>query len=273
MACKSIRKEDLNIYFVFLLPIVLLVYILFFWKWQKHTQSFYPKDRPLLFGHRGSPTKRTENTIPSFEKAIEQGVDGLEFDIRLTKDKKIIIFHDKDLKRLAGEDKKIQHLTGKQLQEINLEQNEKIPLLNEIVPLIEKVNVVNIEIKSDGLFQGHSIVTPLIQFLDKQQIDNKCIISSFNPLIILQLKLRRKKTIIGYLYNRNQTLHQWNNLVWMIRIRPDNLHIHYSLLDLWIVSWARGKGMKINSYTINERKVYENAKIDGVFTDNIEYLK
>ena len=143
---------------------------------KKNIQNFYPKDRPLIFGHRGSPTKIIENTIASFKKATEQGVDGLEFDIRLSKDKEIVIFHDSDLKRLAGVDKKIKHLTAQELKDTKLKQNEKIPLLEEIVPLIEKIKVVNIEIKSDGLFQGHSIVTPLIQFLDKQNIDEKCIV-------------------------------------------------------------------------------------------------
>ena len=63
--------------------------------------------------------------------------------------------------------------------------------------------------------------------------------------------------------------------MWMIRIKPDALHIHYSLLDSWVVGWAKNKGMKINSYTINNAEIYRKVKpkIDGVFTDNIEYIK
>ena len=91
--------------------------------------------------------------------------------------------------------------------------------------------------------------------------------------ILLRLKLKRPQTIIGYLYNRNIYFHQWHNMVWIIRVRPESLHIHYSLLDSWIVRWARKKGMRINSYTINDKKIYEKVKIDGAFTDNIEYLK
>ena len=62
----------------------------------------------------------------------------------------------------------------------------------------------------------------------------------------------------------------------MICCRPDNLHIHFELLDHWIILWARKKGLIINSYTINSQYVYEKAKkkkIDGVFTDNIEHIK
>ena len=54
---------------------------------------------PIIIGHRGSPNIITENTIPSFQKAIDQGVEGLEFDIRLSKDKQIVVFHDETLKR------------------------------------------------------------------------------------------------------------------------------------------------------------------------------
>ena len=59
----------------------------------------------------------------------------------------------------------------------------------------------------------------------------------------------------------------------MLRVQPENLHIHYSLLDSWIVRWARKKGMHINSYTINDKKIFDKAEINGAFTDNIEYIK
>ena len=133
--------------------------------------------------------------------------------------------------------------------------------------------MLNVEIKSEGLFKGHNILKPLIEFLNKHQIDDKCIISSFNPLILMRLRLQRPETVIGFLYNRNRLFHGWDNMIWMFRVQPENLHIHYSMLSHWIVKWARNKGMRINSYTINDKKVFDSADIDGAFTDNIEYLK
>ena len=118
--------------------------------------------------------------------------------------------------------------------------------------MLEKIKVINIEIKSDGLFQGHAILNPLVAFLNKHQIDDKCIISSFNPLILMRLRLQRPETVIGFLYNRKRLFHAWDNMIWMLRVQPENLHIHYSMLDHWIINWARKKGMRINSYTIND---------------------
>ena len=74
--------------------------------WKKNKQDYYSSKKPIVFGHRGSPTYKTENTIDSFKKALDQKVDGLELDVRTTKDKKVVIFHDSNLLRLAGIKKK-----------------------------------------------------------------------------------------------------------------------------------------------------------------------
>ena len=176
-----------NVFLLFCIPLAIMYYIVFVWQWKKNSQNFYLESRPFVFGHRGSPTHITENTLPSFEKAMDQGADGIELDIRLSKDKQMVIFHDSDLNRLANVNKKIQELTYKQLQKIKLEQNQTIPLLKDIVVLLDKIKVLNIEIKSEGPFKGHQIIKPLIQFLDEHSIDQKCIVSSFNPLILLRI--------------------------------------------------------------------------------------
>ena len=256
-----------------------MIYMIFIWQWKKNCQPFYNEEKTLIFGHRGSPLLITENTLPSFQKAIDQKIDGLEFDIRLSVDGQIVIFHDTDLSRLSNQSDKISKLTLAELQAVELKGSENdlqgvyIPSLNDIIPLLNYIKVLNIEIKSDGLFKGHGILKPLINFLNKHQIDKKCIISSFNPLILMRLRLQRPETVIGFLYNRNRVFHGWDNMIWMFRVQPENLHIHYSMLNHWIVKWARTKGLRINSYTINDKKVFDNANIDGVFTDNIEYIK
>ena len=258
------------------------IYLLFAWKWPKKEQKFYLNERPIIFGHRGAPTQATENTLLSFTRALDQGVEGFEFDIRLTSDGEIVIFHDDSLLRMCGSNIKISDLSYEALQghylkkEKNQEENVTIPLLEEAAESIDRAKVVNIEIKSDALFDGHAIIKPLIEFLDVAKIDDKCIVSSFNPLILLKLKYKRAQTAIGLLYTRKIYLHSLYNMLWILICRPDNLHIHCDFLDFWIVRWAKLKGMRINSYTINNKEGYEKAKelkADGVFTDNIEYLK
>ena len=245
--------------------LVCCVYFIFRRKWKKNTQKFYPTNRLFIFGHRGSPLLTTENTILSFKKALDQGVDGLEFDVRCTKDKKVIIFHDSDLNRLAGLNKKIKNLTYKELQEINLKRGEKIPLLDDFEELLDKKVVINIEIKSDSFFSGYGAVSPILLFIEKHNLQNRCIVSCFNPLVLIKLKAKRPQTIIGYLYNTSVPLHGWCNVIWMRSVRPDNLHVHYDFLDTWAVRWAKKQGIKVNSYTVNDRKTYEKIKKLNVY--------
>ena len=108
--------------------------------------------------------------------------------------------------------------------------------------------------------------------LVKNSIEKKCIVSCFNPLVLLKIKFKKPEIILGYLYNQNVPFHSWHNFVWINRVKPDNLHIHFSLLNSWVVSWARKKNLKINSYTINSRKTYKLANVDGVFTLSLIHI-
>jgi glycerophosphoryl diester phosphodiesterase len=87
-------------------------------------------DRIFVFGHRGAMGYCPENTIPSFKKAVEFKV-GIETDIRLTKDKKVICFHDPAIK-IKNQWIKIKDLTYKELNSIRFENEKKVPLLKDV---------------------------------------------------------------------------------------------------------------------------------------------
>ena len=256
-----------------------MIFLIFFWNWRKNPQPYYNTPETLVFGHRGSPDIITENTLPSFKTALAQGVDGIELDVRMSRDGQIVIFHDKELSRLSDRSENIKDLSLAEIQCIELNKQARqteevyIPSLSDIVPILNHVKVLNIELKSDFFFDGHAILRPLVDFLNKYELDDKCIVSSFNPMLLMRLRIARPQTVIGFLYNRNRMFHGWDNMIWIFRVQPENLHIHYSMLNHWIVRWARKKGMRINSYTINDKEVFSSVDIDGVFTDNIEYLK
>lgn len=77
------------------------------------------KKFPLIIAHRGSSAIAPENTLGAFRQAIEDGADGLEFDVRLTKNGIPVVFHDPTLKRIAGRNLKIINLTSDELQSID----------------------------------------------------------------------------------------------------------------------------------------------------------
>lgn len=77
------------------------------------------QQRPLIIAHRGASAHAPENTFAAFQVAIEIGADGIEFDVRLSRDGVPVVFHDEDLKRIAGRPEKINVMTAAELGEID----------------------------------------------------------------------------------------------------------------------------------------------------------
>ena len=74
----------------------------------------------IPFAHRGGSYDFCENTLDAFNKSINLGYNHIETDVRHTKDNKLVIFHDADLKRLCKLDIKINDLEYRDLKKFNL---------------------------------------------------------------------------------------------------------------------------------------------------------
>lgn len=104
-----------------------------------------------IIGHRGAAGLALENTIVSIKLAKLLGVDAIELDVRLTKDKQVVICHDDDLSRVSHSTKKLSELTAEGIKDIPLYDVEsRVPLLSEALELIDDTPVI-IEIKEAGM--------------------------------------------------------------------------------------------------------------------------
>ena len=121
---------------------------------------------PLIIGHRGAKGLAPENTLPAFRAGMAAGADGVEFDVQRTVDGHLVVFHDDDLKRLAGVDGRIVKRTLAMLRELDVGRyagaqyaGEIIPTLDEVLDALPDDCFLNIEAKrfrmrSDGLETG-----------------------------------------------------------------------------------------------------------------------
>ncbi len=92
----------------------------------------------LLVGHRGAAAYEPENTIRSFDAGIRMGANAIEFDTRLTKDRKLAVFHDKTLERTTNGKGNMRDYTLKELQKLDAGKGEQIPTAEEAVEFITK---------------------------------------------------------------------------------------------------------------------------------------
>lgn len=103
-----------------------------------------------LYAHRGyhnNKSKAPENSLPAFKRAVQKGY-GIELDVQLTKDMVPVVFHDYDLNRACGVDKKVADLTYKELKEYKLfRSEERIPTFHEVLNVIGGKVPVIIELK------------------------------------------------------------------------------------------------------------------------------
>ena len=145
--------------------------------------------KTLVLGHRGLPTKYRENTIASFEGAINNHADGIELDIHLTRDNKLAVIHDHNTKRTTGIDAVVEQLTMDELKRID----NQIPTLEEVFEFFSDKIVYDIELKEKA-FVFSSLPQRTFEVIKKYKLENNVMISSFNPFTILSFK-RSCKTI------------------------------------------------------------------------------
>ena len=177
--------------------------------------------------HRGVFNNKNipENSLKAFEKAMSMDFS-IELDIQLTKDNVLIVFHDENLKRLTGLNKKVTDCTYLEIKNLTLlETKEKIPTLKEVLDLIQKKVLLDIEIK------GKKRIKTLCNLLVKELSDyENFILKSFNPRIVHYLKKHYPNLEVGYIIDKKKVPLLANKLIFLYT-KPDFLAIHKSLLE------------------------------------------
>ncbi|MFK8185501.1 MAG: glycerophosphodiester phosphodiesterase [Phormidesmis sp.] len=169
---------------------------LFFQKFKKESTP------PLILGHRGVPEEHQENTMAGFKRAVELGIDGVELDVFLTKDNKLVVFHDLETERLTGVAGRITEMTWKEIQQLTIKsvinvgdktidygREEKIELLDNVLEEMRGKLLVNIEIKAYRLdFSQRHTGTAVANLVRRMGLENDVFVTSFNfwPLIWLE---------------------------------------------------------------------------------------
>lgn len=119
--------------------------------------------RPIIFAHRGDFSHAPENTLPSFEQALQKGADGVELDVKLSSDGHVIVMHDATVDRTTNGNGRVALLPLDEIRKLDAGSwfNEKftgtkVPLLEEIFDLVGRDKLINIELTNystprDGL--------------------------------------------------------------------------------------------------------------------------
>lgn len=202
-----------------------------------------------VFAHRGFSHKYSEASRSAYEGAIAVNADGLECDIRLTRDLIPVCFHDRNLKRIAGNIKSVSRLSLKELRELT-----DVMTLGELVKLAsEHKKDLLIETKHPSIFRRTVEKKVLAEINGK----NNCTVMSFSLFAVLWLRKRIRST--GYVIG-----HRWR----LLFLPTEIVAIDYQLFNK--SKWARRRleNKVVYLWTVNDVKdVKFVGQVKGVITD------
>ena len=213
------------------------------------------KKHPLVFAHRGASGYAPENTLVSFEKALEMGADGYELDVQLTKDGEIVVVHDEWLERLTDGKGFVKDYTLEELRKLNFNKTfpqygvQRIPTLKEVFELVKDTDLeVNVELKT-GIFEYPGIVDKVLALVDEMNMKDRVIYSSFNHYTCVKIRELQPDARIGFLYGD-----VFIDVEQYVKDHGgDAIHpAFYLLQDPVHAITAKKLGLQINTWTVNE---------------------
>jgi len=137
----------------------------------------------LIFAHRGMGQGANENTILSFQRAIEAGADGIELDVHESKDGELVVMHDATVNRTTNGRGAVKNMTYADIEQLDAGEGEHPPKLEDAIVLCSKADkLLNIEIKAPN------IEKKVVNLVLRHNMQNEVIISSFGHDYLKKVK-------------------------------------------------------------------------------------
>lgn len=214
-------------------------------------------DSFLIYAHRGSSAKYPENTMLAFKKALLAGASGIELDVQLTRDQEIVIFHDLRLTRIFNKPGKISDYTLQELKKWDAgkwkgKQYERIKIstLEEVLLFATKKRFrLNIELKN-FFSMNNGLENKVIQLLNKYNLFDKVVISTFNPLSLQVIRELDHRIRVALLYFGHLE-RPWE---YAIKYNCDFLHPPLSEVNQEMVQTCAQQNIKIFPYHVNSKE-------------------
>jgi len=208
--------------------------------------------RPLLLGHRGARAVRSisENTLESFDRALADGCDGFEFDVRLTADGEAVICHDPR----SG---------GVEIADATAGEVDKLPHLDDVLTRYQERSFLDIELKVGGLEKIS------VQLLRKYPPQRGFVVSSFLPEALLALRAEDADMSLGLICETRRELFRWKEL------SVEYVIPHHKLATAALLRELKEARKKCLVWTVNdpaEMVRFRDLDVDGIISDQTSLL-
>jgi glycerophosphoryl diester phosphodiesterase len=221
--------------------------------------------KPLIIGHRGAMGHETENTLPSIQKAMDLGVDMIEIDVFKLKSGEVVVFHDDTVDRLTNGPGSIEGYNIIELKKLIVNGGHQIPILQDVLKLIDNKVALNIELKGAGTADRVNFI--MNYYINKKNWSpENFIISSFNWDELKEMRKLNPDVAIAVLTEENPI----DAIPMAKELQAVAINPYFKKLDLDVANQIHDAGFKIYTWTVNEPEDIDAMKklaVDGIITN------
>lgn len=218
----------------------------------------------LKIGHRGARAYEPENTLSSFRRALELGVDAVELDVRKTFDNKLVVIHNANVNKTTNGSGEVNELTLEEIQGFIIEKNEHVPTLEEVLDTVANRVKVLVELKETGTEEQ------VVNLIRRKQLAENVILISFHEDILRKVRELSDELKTGLIYVRHK-----NPIQAALDLNAKYLLPLYRFTHSANVKKAHEAGLKVIVWTINKKEEVEEYKkkgVDGIASDKPDIL-
>lgn len=212
--------------------------------------------RPLVLGHRGASAEAPENTLAAFRLALERGADGVELDAWRCSTGEVVVAHDEDTARTAGESLRIPDAPLSALRTLDVGawkggafRGERIPLLEEALEAFPRA-IVNVELKSRG-GRDLRLARAAAEAIARAGAGPRVIVSSFDWRLLVAFRVAAPEVPVGLLFDGERA--------WRLRLAaalrllgPSAVHPDRRLVTPARARAWTARGLAVNVWTVDD---------------------
>lgn len=226
--------------------------------------SAHPARECIRIGHRGAAGHEPENTLRSFQKALDCGVDMIELDVHLSASGDLIVIHDATLERTTNGHGNVHDYTTHELTRYDAGDGEYVPTLEQVIALVNKRVIINIELKGDGT--DVAVANLLLQYIAQGWDPNLFLVSSFDHTMVLRFhELLSAVPVSALLEGIPVTLAAYAH-----DCGAQAIGIYKESISQAYIDDAHARGLKVYVYTVDSPDEIAQIKamgVDGIFSN------
>jgi glycerophosphoryl diester phosphodiesterase len=226
---------------------------------------------PLIIGHRGASAVAPENTVAAFREAIAVGADGIEFDVRLTRDGVPVVIHDSSLRRTAGMNRRVADLSWQQISKVDVGSwfrpgsltNETVPGLRELFDLFQSNNAsLYLEMKCDSPAEYRPLAEACCRLINEYSFKERVIVECFELPALKVLKEIDSDIKTAALFDR--VLTDQSVVTRATEIGAMAVALHHRLARRALVERSKEAGFHVAVWTVDDPAWVQRARAIGI---------